>query len=386
MTSFEFTLETTSGAARAARFATPHGVVQSPAFMAVGTLATVKALDPLDLRAMDAQMILANAYHLHLRPGDETIRELGGLHEFMRWDGPILTDSGGFQVFSLEGLRTVDEDGVDFRSHIDGSKRRFTPESVMRIERNLGADLIMQFDHVIPGQSEHAIAKDASERSLRWLARCRAEFARLNEADVIPGRAEQALFPIVQGGIHADLRRAAARAIREMGDWKGFGIGGLSVGEAKPDMYRILEEVHEELPTDRPRYLMGVGFPEDLVEGVRRGVDLFDCVAPTRMGRNGAVFTADGRLNIKRAEFRLDKRPLDPECDCASCTRFSRAYIRHLFLADEILGLRLLSLHNVHFLVSLMRQAREALLGGTFDAWSDAWLQRHHSRTTTATA
>jgi queuine tRNA-ribosyltransferase len=386
MNPFDFTLEATSGAARAARFATPHGVVHSPAFMAVGTLATVKALDPVDLRAMDAQMILANAYHLHLRPGDETIRELGGLHEFMHWDGPILTDSGGFQVFSLEGLRTVDEDGVDFRSHIDGSKRRFTPESVMRIERNLGADVIMQFDHVIPGQSEHAIAKDASERSLRWLARCHAEFQRLNAVDVIPGRREQALFPIVQGGIHADLRREAGRVIRDMGDWKGFGIGGLSVGEAKPDMYRILEEVHEELPSDRPRYLMGVGFPEDLVEGVRRGVDLFDCVAPTRMGRNGAVFTADGRLNIKRAEFRLDRRPLDPECECAACARFSRAYIRHLFLADEILGLRLLSLHNVHFLVSLMRQAREALLGGTFEAWSDSWLQRHHSRTTTAPA
>ena len=386
MNPFDFTLEATGGAARAARFATPHGVVHSPAFMAVGTLATVKALDPVDLRAMDAQMILANAYHLHLRPGDETIRELGGLHEFMHWDGPILTDSGGFQVFSLEGLRTVDEDGVDFRSHIDGSKRRFTPESVMRIERNLGADVIMQFDHVIPGQSEHAIAKDASERSLRWLARCHAEFQRLNAVDVIPGRREQALFPIVQGGIHADLRREASRAIRDMGDWKGFGIGGLSVGEAKPDMYRILEEVHEELPSDRPRYLMGVGFPEDLVEGVRRGVDLFDCVAPTRRGRNGAVFTADGRLNIKRAEFRLDRRPLDPECGCAACARFSRAYVRHLFLADEILGLRLLSLHNVHFLVSLMRQAREALLGGTFEAWSDSWLQRHHSRTTTAPA
>jgi queuine tRNA-ribosyltransferase len=386
MTSFDFTLETTTGAARAARFATPHGVVHSPAFMAVGTLATVKALDPMDLRDMGAQMILANAYHLHLRPGDETIRELGGLHEFMRWDGPILTDSGGFQVFSLEGLRTVDEDGVDFRSHLDGSRRRFTPESVMRIERNLGADVIMQFDHVIPGQSEQAVARDASERSLRWLARCRAEFERLNAVDVIPGRSEQALFPIVQGGIHAELRREAARAIREMGDWKGFGIGGLSVGEPKPDMYRILEEVDEELPADRPRYLMGVGFPEDLVEGVRRGVDLFDCVAPTRMGRNGAVFTADGRLNIKRAEFRLDRRPLDPECDCAACTRFSRAYIRHLFLADEILGLRLLSLHNVHFLVSLMRQARETLLGGTFDAWSDSWLQRYHSRTTTAPA
>jgi queuine tRNA-ribosyltransferase len=384
--SFEFSLDATAGAARAGRFGTPHGVVHSPAFMAVGTLATVKALDPEDLRAMDAQMILANAYHLHLRPGDDVVRALGGLHAFMRWDGPILTDSGGFQVFSLEGLRTIDEDGVDFRSHIDGSSRRFTPESVMRIERNLGADVIMQFDHVIPGQSEHAVARDASERSLRWLARCAAAFDRLQVEDPIAGRAAQALFPIVQGGIHADLRREAARAVRDLGDWRGYGIGGLSVGEGKPDMYRILEEVHDVLPEDRPRYLMGVGFPEDLVEGVRRGVDLFDCVAPTRMGRNGAVFTADGRLNIKRAEFRLDPKPLDADCDCSACTRFSRAYIRHLYLADEILGLRLLSLHNVHFLVSLMSQARDALLGGTFDAWSEAWLRRYHSRTATATA
>jgi queuine tRNA-ribosyltransferase len=384
--SFDFTLETTSGAARAARFDTPHGVVDTPAFMAVGTLATVKALDPLDLKAMDAQMILSNAYHLHLRPGDELIRELGGLHEFMGWDGPMLTDSGGFQVFSLEGLRTLDEDGVDFRSHIDGSSRRFTPESVMRIERNLGADVIMQFDHVIPGQSEAPVARDAMERSLRWLVRCRDEFGRLDESDPIPGRGAQALFPIVQGGIHADLRREAAGAIRDMGDWAGYGIGGLSVGEPKPDMYRILEEVHAVLPTDRPRYLMGVGFPEDLVEGVRRGVDLFDCVAPTRMGRNGAVFTVNGRMNIKRAEFRTDRRPLDETCDCACCTRFTRAYVRHLYLADEILGLRLLSLHNVHFLVSLMRQARTALLDGSFDGWSDAWLRRYHSRTATTPA
>jgi len=384
--SFDFTLDTTSGAARAARFDTPHGVVETPAFMAVGTLATVKALDPRDLRAMHAQMILANAYHLHLRPGDELVRELGGLHEFMQWDGPILTDSGGFQVFSLEGLRTVDEDGVDFRSHLDGSKRRFTPESVMRIERNLGADVIMQFDHVIPGQSDEGAARDASERSLRWLARCHAEFERLVREDPIPGGREQALFPIVQGGIHAALRREAAHAVRAMGDWHGYGIGGLSVGEAKPDMYRILEEVHLALPHDRPRYLMGVGFPEDLVEGVRRGVDLFDCVAPTRMGRNGAVFTRDGRLNIKRAEFRADRRPIDAECDCACCTRYSRAYVRHLFLADEIHGLRLLSLHNVHFLVSLMRDARASLLRGTFDGWSDAWLQRYHSRTEPAPA
>ena len=384
--SFDFALETSSGAARAARFATPHGVVETPAFMAVGPLATVKALDPTDLRAMHAGMILANAYHLHLRPGDELVRELGGLHEFMHWDGPILTDSGGFQVFSLEGLRTVDEDGVDFRSHLDGSMRRFTPESVMRIERNLGADVIMQFDHVIPGQSDESAARDASERSLRWLARCRAEFERLVHDDPIAGRREQALFPIVQGGIHTALRREAALAVRAMGDWHGYGIGGLSVGEPKPDMYRILEELHDALPHDRPRYLMGVGFPEDLVEGVRRGVDLFDCVAPTRMGRNGAVFTRDGRLNIKRAEFRADRRPIDAECDCACCTRFSRAYVRHLFLADEILGLRLLSLHNVHFLVSLMREARAALLSGTFDGWSDAWLQRYHFRTAPAPA
>jgi queuine tRNA-ribosyltransferase len=379
--SFEFTLEASIGSARAASFVTPHGTVQSPAFMAVGTLATVKALDPDDLRAIGAQMILANAYHLHLRPGDELIRELGGLHEFMQWDGPILTDSGGFQVFSLEGLRTVDEDGVDFRSHIDGSSRRFTPESVMRIERNLGADVIMQFDHVIPGQSDATRARDASERSLRWLARCSAEFDALGRTDPIEGRSPQALFPIVQGGIHAELRAEAARAIRDMGDWIGFGIGGLSVGEPKPEMYRILEAVHEVLPAHRPRYLMGVGFPEDLIEGVRRGVDLFDCVAPTRMGRNGTIFTPDGRLNIKRAEFRTDRRPLDPTCDCAACARFSRAYVRHLFLADEILGLRLLSLHNVHFLVSLMRRARAALLDGTFGVWSDAWLQRYHSRT-----
>ncbi len=379
--SFTFTLERTVGAARAARFATPHGVVESPAFMAVGTLATVKALDPDDLRAMDAQMILANAYHLHLRPGDELVRDLGGLHAFMQWDGPILTDSGGFQVFSLATLRTVDEDGVEFRSHLDGSRRRFTPEGVMRIERNLGADVIMQFDHVIPGQSEPAVARDASERSLRWLARCRAEFERLIADEPLPGRHPQALFPIVQGGIHTGLRREAAAAIRDQGDWKGVGIGGLSVGEAKPDMYRILEDLHEVLPADRPRYLMGVGFPEDLVEGVRRGVDLFDCVAPTRMGRNGAVFTRDGRLNIKRAEFRASTQPLDPECTCAACTRFTRAYVRHLFLADEILGLRLLSLHNVHFLVTLMRDARSAILDGSFERWSTDWLLRYHSRT-----
>ncbi|HMC54673.1 MAG TPA: tRNA guanosine(34) transglycosylase Tgt [Gemmatimonadaceae bacterium] len=377
--SFQFTLEHTEGAARRGLFVTPHGAVETPAFMAVGTLATVKALDPEDLERAGAQMILSNAYHLHLRPGDELVRDMGGLHRFMHWDRAILTDSGGFQVFSLPTLRTVDEDGVDFRSHLDGSTRRFTPELVMQIERNLGADVIMQFDHVIPGQSDAATARDASERSIRWLARCLRAFDGIEP----PHGKAQALFPIVQGGIHEDLRREAAAAITAMHDWTGFGIGGLSVGEAKPDMYRILEAVHAVLPTDRPRYLMGVGFPEDLVEGVARGMDLFDCVAPTRMGRNGTVFTSDGRLNIKRAEFRSDPRPLDEGCDCAACTRFSRAYVRHLFVSDEMLGMRLLSLHNVHFLVSLMRTARDAIAHGSFDAWSHGWLDRYHSRTNT---
>jgi queuine tRNA-ribosyltransferase len=377
--SFEFSLTSQSGAARAGSFSTPHGTVETPAFMPVGTLATVKALDPQDLTAMGATMILSNAYHLHLRPGDELVKEMGGLHKFMGWDGPILTDSGGFQVFSLATLRKVSEDGVEFQSHIDGSKRFFTPESVMRIERNIGADVIMQFDHVIPGQSNEPDARDASERSVRWLARCLLEFKSLDSAD--DGRRDtQALFPIVQGGIHTSLRREAAAAIMQMNDWKGFGVGGLSVGEAKPAMYEMLDVVNDALSKDHPRYLMGVGFPEDIVEGILRGVDLFDCVAPTRMGRNGTAFTADGRLNIKRAEYRNDPKPIDETCDCSACTRFTRAYIRHLYVTDEILGLRLLSLHNVHFLLSLARSARKAILDGSVDSWSSAWLARYHSR------
>jgi queuine tRNA-ribosyltransferase len=402
---FTFDRIAAAGAARAGVFATAHGRVETPAFMAVGTAATVKALDPLELAAMGCQMILANTYHLHLRPGDELVRSLGGVHRFMGWDGPMLTDSGGFQVFSLESLRTVSEDGVEFRSHIDGSRHRFTPESVMQIERNLGADVIMQFDHVIPGQSREVEARDASERSIRWLLRCKAEFEQLGNRrelveagqmgignrldrarEPIPNSRfpipDQALFPIVQGGIHPALRREASRAIQSEGDWLGYGIGGLSVGESKPDMYAMLDVMNEELPTDRPRYLMGVGFPEDLIEGVRRGVDMFDCVAPTRMGRNGTAFTADGRLNVRRAELKADPRPLDETCDCSTCKRFSRAYIRHLFVADEILGLRLVSLHNVHFLVALMRRSRAAIIDGTFDAWSRDWLARYHSRPT----
>jgi queuine tRNA-ribosyltransferase len=378
MFNFEITAE--SGRARTGIFSTPHGDVVTPEFMPVGTLATVKALDPDDLTTMGASMILSNAYHLHLRPGDELVKELGGLHRFMHWNGPILTDSGGFQVFSLEGLRKVSEEGVEFQSHIDGSRRFFTPESVMQIERNLGADVIMQFDHVIPGQSEEPVARDASERSIRWLARCLAAFAAIAEKSEGAETQKQTLFPIVQGGIHSNLRREAATAIQSMHEWAGFGIGGLSVGEAKPAMYEMLDVVDGVLDQKRPRYLMGVGFPEDIIEGIKRGIDLFDCVAPTRMGRNGTAFTVDGRINIKRAEFRNDARPLDETCDCTACLRFSRAYIRHLFVADEMLGLRLLSLHNVHFLLSLARSARQAIMNGSLASWSDEWLARYHSK------
>jgi queuine tRNA-ribosyltransferase len=393
---FQFHLTASHGAARAGVFHTPHGAVETPTFMPVGTQATVKALAPEELTAAGAQMILANAYHLHLRPGDDVIARLGGLHRFMGWDGPILTDSGGFQVFSLEGLRRLDEDGVDFQSHIDGSRRRLTPELVMRIERNLGADVVMQFDHVIPGQSELTLARDASERSIRWLERCHTEFDRLEhegretravDDDAAPsgGHARfpvlrQALFPVIQGGIHTALRREAARTVRDMAEWPGFGIGGLSVGESKPDMYAILEVLHAELPPRRPRYLMGVGFPEDLIEAMRRGVDFFDCVAPTRMGRNGTAFTSEGRINVKRADLRDDPRPLDPGCDCGACRRFSRAYLRHLYVADEMLGLRLLSLHNIHFLIALTRQARLAIQDGTFEAWAGERLERLETR------
>ncbi|GAC1652476.1 MAG: tRNA guanosine(34) transglycosylase Tgt [Gemmatimonadaceae bacterium] len=378
-TAFDFTVSTFAGAARAGVFSTPRGSVETPAFMPVGTLGTVKALDPSELRAIGTRMLLANSYHLHLRPGDDVVRVLGGIHRFMGWDGPILTDSGGFQVFSLEGLRTVTEEGVEFRSHIDGSARFFTPERVVEIQRNIGADVIMQFDHVVPGQADERIAREASERSLRWLVRSARAF------NVTGGRG-QTLFPIVQGGIHPQLRRIAARAVVDLGDWSGFGIGGLSVGEAKPDMYAILDVLNDVLPRSRPRYLMGVGFPEDLVAGVRRGIDLFDCVAPTRMGRNGTAFTSDGRLNIRAAALRLDTRPLDEQCGCSTCERFSRGYLRHLFASEEMLGPRLLSLHNVHFLLALMGSAREALQRGDFDSWSRDWLARHLTRSAVPTS
>ena len=373
---FDFEVIRAEGAARAGAFRLPHGTVHTPVFMPVGTQATVKTLSPDELEELGAEIILGNTYHLFLRPGHDIVRELGGLHRFMNWNRPVLTDSGGFQVFSLAHINEVREDGVVFQSHIDGSQHLFTPERVMEIERALGADVIMAFDQVPPAEVDHAGAEIAHERTLRWLERCRRRFLEL-EAEGAP---PQTLFPIVQGGMFADLRRDAVARIREIGDWHGWAIGGLSVGEPKPVMYEMLEVLEPELPADAPRYLMGVGYPDDLLEGIRRGVDLFDCVAPTRNGRNGTVWIeGEAQVNIKAGRFKRDPRPIDPECDCYACRNFSRAYVRHLFVAGEVLGLRLLSLHNVRFLVRLAERARAAILAGEFDGWSKDWLARWHA-------
>ncbi|HUP19499.1 MAG TPA: tRNA guanosine(34) transglycosylase Tgt [Gemmatimonadota bacterium] len=372
--------ERSDGAARTGVLRTDHGDVRTPAFMPVGTLATVKGLTPSDLRQAGVEMVLANAYHLHLRPGAETVRRLGGLHRFMGWDGPILTDSGGYQVFSLADLREVDEDGVTFRSHVDGSTHRFTPERVMEIEAALGADVIMAFDDCAPWPCSEADAAAAAERTARWAERCLAEHRRIQGEGPWPWR--QAIFGIVQGSLYPDLRRASARAIGSM-EFDGYAIGGLSVGEEKPRMYETLEIAVPEIPAGSARYLMGVGFPEDVVAAVARGIDLFDCVAPTRHGRTGAAFTRDGRVNVGNARFAEDDAPLDPGCGCAVCATWSRGYVRHLFKSDEMLGPRLLSHHNVAFLAELVGQARAAIEAGRFDAWAAAWTDRYLATSTT---
>jgi queuine tRNA-ribosyltransferase len=380
MSAFGFTLEGHDGAARAGTLTLPHGTVRTPAFMPVGTHGTVRGLHPDEVRAAGAEIVLGNTYHLHLRPGEAVIAALGGLQRFSGWNGPMLTDSGGFQVFSLETLRTISEEGVEFQSHVDGSYRTITPEGSMEIQWALGADIAMQFDHVVPGQAEHALARDGMERSLRWLARGRDRHAALACTAEAP---RQTIWPIIQGGTHADLRAASLRGILDTGDWTGIAIGGLSVGEPKPVMRRVLEELEPSLPGAVPRYLMGVGFPVDLIEGIARGVDLFDCVAATRNGRHGTAWTSSGRVNVRAAVHRLSDAPLDAECDCVACRTVSRAYLRHLFVVGEILGLRLVSLHNIRFLIRLAEQARAHILAGTFGGWSEEWLRRHHLRGTT---
>ncbi len=389
---FGFSIDGSQGLARAGTLRLPHGDVKTPAFMPVGTYGAVRGLHPDEVRRTGAQIVLGNTYHLHLRPGEETIAALGGIHRFTHWDRPMLTDSGGFQVFSLEGLRKITEEAVTFTSHVDGSLRTISPEKAMEIQWALGADIAMQFDHVVPGQSEWDHAEEGMERSLRWLERCKErhdelaggrEGRRAGSDLVAPSRHPatppmQTLWPIIQGGTHDDLRARSLNGILERGPWTGIAIGGLSVGEPKPVMHRVLDTLAPGLPREVPRYLMGVGFPDDLLEGIARGVDLFDCVGATRNGRHGSAWTSTGRVNIRAASHRLSEEPLDAECDCETCQRFSRAYLRHLFVVEEILGLRLVSIHNVRFLVRLGEQARACILDGTFGEWSRAWLERYH--------
>jgi queuine tRNA-ribosyltransferase len=376
---FEFEIGAKQGAARVGSLTLPHGVVNTPAFMPVGTQATVKTLTPGEVEATGAEIMLANTYHLFLRPGAEVVQQLGGLHSFMNWKRPVLTDSGGFQVFSLAKINKIREDGVEFQSHIDGSRHLFTPESVMEIEHALGADIVMAFGECPPGQSSRDVAEEAHERTLRWLVRCRARFDELWPQNLAR---HQTLFPILQGSVFPDLRRAAARRVLDAGEWHGVAVGGLSVGEPKPKMYEMLEVLEPELPARLPRYLMGVGYPDDLVEAIGRGVDMFDCVAPTRNGRNGTAWVeGEGQLNLKVARFRLDSGPLDPGCDCYTCKNFTRAYLRHLIVAEELLVLRLLSLHNVRFLVRLAETARARIRAGDFESWSRAWLEQFRGAT-----
>ncbi len=365
---FEFTVESRcrSTAARTGVLNTPHGQLHTPAFMPVGTQATVKTLSPDELRELGAECILSNSYHLHLRPGSPLISRLGGLHGFMGWDRAILTDSGGFQVFSLAHLRKITEDGVRFRSHLDGSEHFFSPESVMRIEEELGADIIMAFDECAAYPSEREYVVQAMERTHRWAERCLAAH----------GRKDQALFGIVQGGVYPDLRQESARFLASL-DFEGYGIGGLSVGEPKELMYSVLQETVQAMPDGKPRYLMGVGSPEDLFEGMARGVDMFDCVLPTRIARNGALFTHEGRLNIRNARYAEDPGPVEEGCGCYSCRHFSRAYLRHLIKTDELLGLRLTTIHNLHFLLQLAREIREAIAAGSFPALLAQFRERY---------
>ncbi len=354
---FELLHEDPSGA-RLGRLHTPHGTIDTPCYMPVGTQASVKAVTQRDLREMDAQIILANTYHLAMRPGEELIRRAGGLHRFMNWERPILTDSGGFQVFSLAGLRKVEEDGVTFQSHIDGTRHFFTPERAIAIENALGADIIMAFDECSPYPCDEARAQAAAERTHRWAARCKSAHTR----------EDQALFGIVQGAFYPRLRRESAKALTDM-EFPGYGIGGLSVGEPKAVMYEMLPIVTDLLPREKPRYLMGVGSPDCLLEGALRGVDMFDCVLATRVARNGTALTGRGRLVVRNAAHAEDYLPLDEGCGCYACQNYSRAYIRHLFKAEEILALHLISIHNLHFLLALMKDARAAIAQDRFAAF-----------------
>lgn len=363
-TNFEFKLQARQGRARAGQFQTPHGVIETPIFAPVGTQATVKALTPAQLQEIQANLILANTYHLYLRPGDELVAEMGGLHEFMHWPNPILTDSGGFQVFSLGNINRIDDDGVTFKSHIDGSSHRLTPEKAIAIQENLGADIIMAFDECA-APYDRAYNIQAMTRTHAWAKRCQQA----------QKRTDQALFGIVQGGIFPDLRQQSAEFIAGL-DLPGNAIGGLSVGETKAEMHAMLEVVDPILPEDKPRYLMGVGTPEDLVNGVLRGVDIFDCVLPTRLARHKAAFTRQGRLNLARAEFARSKAAIEDGCGCYTCQHFTRGYLRHLIVAKEMLAASLISIHNLYILLEIARELRQAILANQVEEYAQAFFTR----------
>ena len=361
---FEFTITAKNNRARTGTFSTLHGALQTPVFAPVGTQAAVKALTPAQVADLGASLVLSNTYHLYLRPGDDLVAEFGGLHRFMRWPKPILTDSGGFQVFSLSKTRVVDDNGVTFKSHIDGSEHRFTPEKSIRIQENLGADIIMAFDECAD-PNDHEYIKQAMERTHRWAERC-VKTKR---------RADQALFGIVQGGIDPDLRAASAEFIASL-DTPGIAIGGLSVGETKDEMHATLDVVTPLLPENKPRYLMGVGTPEDIINGIARGIDIFDCVLPTRLARHHAAFSPEGRLNMMNATFSRDERSIDEDCDCYACKNFTRAYIRHLIVAKELLAGTLLSIHNLRALIRLVEDIRGYIAEGTFEKQVPVLLER----------
>lgn len=344
--------------ARAGEFVTPHGVIETPVFMPVGTQATVKAMTPDELEGLGAQIILGNTYHLHMRPGEDLVEEAGGLHRFMNWKRPILTDSGGFQVFSLAKLNKIGDDGVEFRSHIDGSRHFMRPEDSMTIQQKLGSDIAMAFDECVSLPTTPEYSREAMERTIRWARRCHD----------FHSREDQALFGIVQGALYEEQRIECIERLEEIG-FPGYGIGGLSVGESHSEMYRILDALAPHMPQNKPRYLMGVGFPTNLVEGIARGIDMFDCVLPTRNGRNGQLLTRFGKMNIKNLAFARDFTPVDPQCGCYVCRNFTRAYLRHLYMAGEILSARLCSWHNLYFLVNLVKEARRAIIEGRFPAF-----------------
>jgi queuine tRNA-ribosyltransferase len=365
-----YTLLKTEGSARRGRLTTPHGNIETPVFMNVGTLAAIKgAVSSMDLKEIACQVELSNTYHLHLRPGDKVIRKLGGLHKFMNWDRPILTDSGGFQVFSLASMRKIKEEGVYFSSHIDGSKIFMGPEESMRIQSNLASTIAMAFDECVENPAPRDYVERSVERTTRWLDRCRKEMDRLNSLEDTINR-NQMLFAINQGGTYKDLRVLHARQISGM-DMDGFAIGGLAVGETHDEMYDVIEAVVPHLPKDKPIYLMGVGLPENILEAVDRGVDFFDCVLPARNGRHGHVFTNSGRLNLNNARFETDDAPIDSTCSCPTCKSYTRAYIRHLFKAKEMLAMRLCVLHNLHFYNTMMTEIRDSLDNGTFREYKE---------------